>query len=336
MGQEQGAYIDGESGSDFVYGYGGGGDEFAIDYASYYAPIDYAPGFEEIPYAPYEQSWEIESPVPFADIISTSEPGEIPFAPYEQSWELEPFIPFADILDTSAQAPIDYAPYQQYWPIEPFTPEPLPLPPVFTPVFPLVAPPVPQVTQTPTVSPGPIPMAPGLPPACPTGQYHPYPIGHPQQNACVPFPPAQTGSKPQQQQKPTASSGGAASGGAQQKPQQQQQCPQGQYRDPVTGQCKPIPSGQPQQCPTGYYRASNGQCLPIPKCTTPGTVFDAARGLCVPQGQAISPLPSGEFDELLGDLKNIPWWVWLALGGLILLSRDEDGKKTTVTYRRAR
>src|SRR6266508_2700023 len=90
-----------------------------------------------------------------------------------------------------------------------------------------------------------------------------------------------------------------------------------------------------QQCPQGYYRTSTGQCLPIPKCTTPGTVFDQARGTCVPKGQAVSPLP-GEAEDFFANLKNIPWWVWLALGGAFLLSRDDGGKKTTVTYRRAR
>jgi hypothetical protein len=63
-------------------------------------------------------------------------------------------------------------------------------------------------------------------------------------------------------------------------------------------------------------------------------VFDQARGICVPQGQAVSPLPS-EATDMLSDLENIPWSVWLALGGLFLLSRDDGGKKTTVTYRKA-
>jgi len=151
---------------------------------------------------------------------------------------------------------------------------------------------------------------PNLPPYCPAGQYHPYPIGHPQQNLCVAFPSAQ-----QQAPKPPSATSGtpplAPKPPAQQKPPTQQQCPQ------------------------GYYRTSTGQCLPIPKCTTPETVFDRARGICVPRGQAVSPLPS-EAEDLFANLKNIPWWVWLALGGAFLLSRDDGGKKTTVTYRRAR
>jgi len=150
---------------------------------------------------------------------------------------------------------------------------------------------------------------PNLPPYCPAGQYHPYPIGHPQQNVCVPFPTATTNvPKPPTSQPSPAP---APKPPAQQKPPTQQQCPQ------------------------GYYRTSTGQCLPIPKCTTPGTVFDQARGTCVPKGQAVSPLP-GEAEDFFANLKNIPWWVWLALGGAFLLSRDDGGKKTTVTYRRAR
>ncbi len=151
---------------------------------------------------------------------------------------------------------------------------------------------------------------PNLPPYCPVGQYHPYPIGHPQQNLCVPFPQAITNlPKPPTPQPPPASTP---------KP------PAQQPKSPTQ-----------QQCPQGYYKAANGQCLPIPRCTIPGTVFDQARGICVPKGQAGSPLPN-EASDLLSNLKQLPWWVWLALGGVFLLSRDDGGKKTTVTYRRAR
>lgn len=148
-----------------------------------------------------------------------------------------------------------------------------------------------------------------LPPACPGGQYHPYPIGHPQQDACVPFPQATT-NQPQRSPGQQPSSG------------QQAPKPPAQQKPP-----------QQQQCPSGYYRAANGQCLPIPRCTTPGTMFDQATGRCVPQGQAVSPLPS-EAEDLLSNLKDVPWWVWLALGGAFLLSRGEE-RTTTVRYRRA-
>lgn len=356
MGMEQGGYIDDQGtydaggGTDFTYGYGGGGDEFAIDYAADYGGAsnftgDYGSFGEGDLFGAYtdyylEGGLDLTTAMELAaqDVAAgsietvTSERGLLPDTPfpfYELPYLPEPFL-------------------TPYTPIFPDLPEPLP--PIITPLIPLDVQPPPQTPLPQTPVPGPQPKAPGLPPACPTGQYHPFPIGHPDQNKCVPFPPAQTGSKPQQQQKPTASSGGAGSGGAQQKPPTQQQCPTGYCKHPTTGQCIPIPSGytrhpqtqvctpaqqQQQPCPTGYFRASTGQCLPIPKCTTPGTVFDQARGLCVPKEQAISPLPEG-VEGLFDELSNLPWWIWLALGGLILLSRDSDGKKTTVTYRRAR
>jgi len=340
MGMEQGGYIEGDEQGTYGYGGGGGdfnlsmgagGDSFAVDYASMYAPIDYAP---------YEPQWGLEPPtfeplpqsplpdLPFFPGISQEDlafaweerfaeqggfetfdkdyfgkyevvPDTLPVAPYEQSWPIEEPRYFE----------LPFVPYVQSWPIE--EPKYFELPP-----------PPPKTT-------------PKLPPACAGGTYHPYPIGHPDQNKCVPFPPAQLGSSPQAQPKPAAPSGGGSSTS---KPpaQQQQKCPTGYFLDPTTKQCRPIPQEQPQSCPTGYYRASSGQCLPIPKCTTTGTVFDQAIGLCVPRGQAISPLPEG-VEGLFDELSKLPWWIWLALGGLLLLSRDgEDGKKTTVTYRRAR
>jgi hypothetical protein len=276
-----------------------------------------------------------------------------------------------------------FDPFAQFY--QPVFPDlPPPLPPIVTPTFPLVAPPVPQVRQSPTVSSGPIPIAPGLPPACPTGQYHPYPIGHPQQNVCIPFPPAQTGSRSQQQQPPArgASSGGSATS---KPPTQQQACPTGYCKHPTTGQCIPIPQGyarhpqtqvctpvQQQQCPTGYYPdPATRQCKPIPKCVTPGTVFDQRTGRCVPTNQAQAPAcPSGQwfnpktqkcepiptcqpgyvFDPnrglcvlaselskggMLDELGKLPWWLWLALGGLFLLSQGEEKKRVTVQHRKS-
>lgn len=333
MGVEQGgSYIDdaGEygGGSDFNIGMGAGGDEYSYGPGIDIAPIDQT-GSSDLfgAYTDYflesgfdlTTAMELAAQEASAPSFQLEGEGQLPLPDVSFPFYELPYIPDAFLTP--------------YTPIFPDLPEPLP--PIVTPVIPFTVPAPPQTPLPTTPTTGPQPIAPGLPPACPTGQYHPYPIGHPDQNKCVPFPPAQTGSKPQQQ-KPAASSGGASSGGAQQKPQQQQQCPKGYYRDPATGQCKPIPQGQPQSCPTGYFRASTGQCLPIPKCTTPGTVFDQATGLCVPKDQAISPLPEG-VEGLFDELKNLPWWVWLALGGLILLSRDGDGgKKTTVTYRRAK
>lgn len=318
MGMEQGEYIDGNGGADFTYGYGAGGDEYAVDYASVYGGTpDYAPGYEP----------------GGSDLFNTYldyylNAGLDPIT--AQAWAAEDAQGPAFQLEGEGQAPAPTFPDFTFPFYElPYIPEPFLTP--YTPTFPEYGLPPPPDESLP---PSPVTQQPNLPPACPGGQYHPYPIGHPQQNICIPFPVSQTPSPTQQPKS------GQPPSPIQQAPkppaqQQQQKCPTGQYRDPVTGQCKPIPQGQPQACPTGYYRASNGQCLPIPKCTTPGTVFDQARGLCVPAGQAISPLPEG-VEGLFDELKKLPWWIWLALGGLILLSRDgEGGRKTTVTYRRA-
>lgn len=342
-GGDQGSYDYG-GGGDFVYGYGAGGDSFVIDPGfgmDAGEPIDYAPGFEEIPYAPYEQSWELEPFVPIAETIATSEPGLIPYVPYEQSWEIEPFVPDIGLIETiptSEPGLIPYAPYQQLWPIEGPRYFELPLPPVLESYVPLVSPPIPpQVTQPPTVpGSGQIPKAPGLPPACPPGYYHKYPIGDPRQNQCDPFPPAQVSKSP------VPIPAGAQSGSkppAQQQPrpgQQQQACPTGYCNHPQTGQCLPIPQG--------YFRHPTTQVC-SPRCTTPGTVYDQVRGQCVPVAQAVNPLSGSEapgtqlpseLTGLFGDLKNIPWWLWIAgLGALLLLGKDDDGRKTTVVHKRS-
>lgn len=199
---------------------------------------------------------------------------------------------------------------------------------------------------SPPLGPSPASSQPNLPPACPGGQYHPYPIGHPQQNICVPFPAATTNApKPPSQQAPAP----APKPPSQQ--QQQQACPQGYYRDVATGQCKPIPrcttpgtvydqrsgrcvpSGQASApgCPPGeWFNPQTQRCEIVPACATPGTVFDVTRGMCVPPDQ----LTSGE--DIFGGLKNIPWWLWAAAGALLLLGQnDEGGRKTTVYHRRA-
>ncbi len=268
------------AGGDFTYGYGTEGG----------LPPDYAPGFEPSGgsdlfgaffdyysaqgYDDYTAMQMAAQDASAGSILTeTTEQGPLPIASL-------PTIPLQSFYD--------------YWQSPPYVPtfgdgEYFPLPP-----------PPSDVTQ------------PNLPPYCPAGQYHPYPIGHPQQNLCVAFPAATTNAP-----KPPTSTSGAPSSAP--KPPAQQ----------------PKPPTQ-QQCPQGYYRVANGQCLPIPRCVAPGTVFDQARGICVPKSQAVSPL-SSEVSDLFANLKNIPWWVWLTLGGAFLLSRDDGGgKKTTVTYRRAR
>jgi len=246
-----------------------------------------------------------------------------------------------ELPDLSVYYSLPYVPNYDPWTTPPYTPTfpdlPAPLPPIVTPTFPLVAPPVPQVTQTPTVpGSGAIPKAPGLPPACPTGQYHPFPIGHPEQNKCIPFPPAQ-GTSSSQQRAPSPVGGSQSKPPPQQqKPPQQQQCPTGYCKHPQTGQCLLIPQG--------YFRHPTTQVC-SPRCTTPGTVYDQARGQCVPVAQAVNPLSGSEapgtqlpseLTGLFGDLKNIPWWLWIAgLGALLLLGKDDDGRKTTVVHKRA-
>lgn len=339
MGMEQGAYIDG--GADFTYGYGGGGDEFAYSPGIDIAPIDQL-GDSNLfgAYTDYylDAGFDLTTAMELA--------AQEAMAPSFQL-EGEGLLPLPDISNQPFYG-LPYVPDSFLTPYTPTFPEgPAPLPPTIAPVIPFTVAPPPQIPlpQTPTT--GAQPIAPGLPPACPSGQYHPYPIGHPDQNKCVPFPPAQTGSKPSTTQTPKASGASSGSGSG----QQQQQCPTGYCKHPTTGQCIPIPQGytrhpqtqvctaaqQQQKCPTGYYLAGN-QCLPIPKCTTPGTVFDQARGLCVPINQAISPLPeSGELDDLLGSLKEIPWWLWVALLGAFVLSQGgEESKRVTVQHRRAR
>jgi hypothetical protein len=340
MGMEQGGYIDGEPGGDFNLGMGAGGDSYAIDYASEYGgaqnytgdygnDFNYGYGAGESSngsgdlYGAYVAYYtEAGFDLTTAMELAAQEAMEPSF-----KLEGEGRLPLPDSLGPETFYGLPYTPDPFLTPYTPIFPDlPAPLPPIVTPTFPFTVAPPPQMPlpQTPTT--GPIPIAPGLPPACPVGQYHPYPIGHPDQNRCVPFPPAQVKTSPQ------AIPAGAAGGGSSaskspvtQKPPSQQQCPQGQYRDPITGQCKPVPQGQPQACPAGYYRTSAGQCLPIPKCSTPGTVFDAAVGLCVPTAQAIAPVD--EFGSIFGGLKNIPWWLWAAAAGLLLLGRDDDGPR---------
>jgi hypothetical protein len=375
MGVEQGgSYLDeaGEygGGSDFTYGYGGGGDEYVVsnggaydftgDYGSFdeydFLGFGFEAGAGDSGYSAgggnlFDAYTDFYTEAGF-DLTTAMELAAQEVAAGSTKIITDEYGPLPDISNQPFYE-LPYVPDPFLTPYTPIFPEgPAPLPPVITPLIPLTVQPPPQtpLPQTPTT--GPQPIAPGLPPACPTGQYHPYPIGHPQQNVCIPFPPAQVSKSPAPI--PAGATGGSTSKSPtqQQKPPAQQTCPTGYCKHPTTGQCIPIPSGyarhpqtqvctpaqqQQQKCPTGYYGPVNGQCLPIPKCTTPGTVFDQARGLCVPKDQAISPLPEpGGLDDLFGGLKEIPWWLWLAAAGLLLLSRDSDGKKTTVTYRRAR
>lgn len=196
----------------------------------------------------------------------------------------------------------------------------------------------------PPLPPSPASAQPNLPPACAAGTYHPYPIGHPQQNICVPFPAATTNApKP-----PTGTATGQPSSKppATKPPTQPQACPPGYTRDVKTGQCKPPaqPNGQP--CPPGqYYSMRVRRCVPIPKCAT-GFIFDPVIEACVRLSANVSPLPvgggtGGGFGDI-GDsiselLKNTPWWLWGVVLAAIALSGNsgEQRKRVTVQHRRA-
>ena len=320
----------------------GGGYSPSINYAPYEPmPIDdfslptfptdpwyvdpgYSPTQPQSDWQSYYQSLDYD-PVEVAAIIQTREPENLPIV--GDYWN----VPYQSYLPTFETPP--------YTPYEPPAPEPPPLPP------------------------SPASQQPNLPPACKTGEYHPFPLGHQRQNECVPFPSAQTQtpSKPKPQTSPGSGSSGGSSGGS--KPPAQQQCSSGQCKHPMTGQCIPIPQGysrHPQTqvctpatqaqtgCPTGYCRhPQTGQwiatpagyyCNPqnqvcTPRCTTPGTVFDQAKGRCVPRAQATSPIPGSQpegeelpegVEDLFDQLGKLPWWVWAALAGVVVLNSKDD------------
>lgn len=363
----------------------GVGDGYSGGYGGY-DPFGYEFGIDEIPYAPYEPeplnepNYQDSGSDLYFDYLDYYLGQGYDTATADQyAWEDSQGAAFQ--LEGEGQLPVEQPPIVGDWWNVPYTPL---LPPMETPPYTPYEPPAPEPPPLPQ---SPATQQPNLPPACPTGSYHPYPIGHPQQNVCVPFPTQQQ--RPQQQPRPQASP--SPSGGASQpRPQQQQQqpscptyckhpqtgqwfrTPSGYTCAPVTQVCTPISGQQQANCPTGQVRnPSTGQCVTVPQCATPGTVFDARTGRCVPFAQAQQPLcppgywpnfntkrcepipqcqtglvfdqtkglcvtPSELDGDILEELKKLPWWVWAALGGFFLLSRsDEGGKKTTVTYRRA-
>jgi hypothetical protein len=132
----------------------------------------------------------------------------------------------------------------------------------------------------------------GLPGPCAQGLYHP------QANPCecVPFPAATTNQQQQQPKPPTGQQQPTTAPkpptGQQQQPTAQQACPAGYCKHPQTGQC--------MQIPYGYTRHPQTQ-------------------VCVLAAQQASPIPT-EVETAFSDLKNLPWWVWAAGVGLVLLS----------------
>lgn len=128
----------------------------------------------------------------------------------------------------------------------------------------------------------------GLPGYCVGGTYHPYPIGHPQQDLCVPF--------------PTGTQGGS---------QQGQTGQTGQPTRPRITQ-PPRPSGVPANY---WFNPQTGQWEPMPQCPA-GSVFDPNYGQCRAASQS-----GGLFDGLDSNL-----WLWLLLAaaGVMMLSDGSD------------
>ena len=332
MGMEQGDYItDGGGGGGDYAAPDYGGADLGVDYASYYAPVaDQAAPADTGQYA-YDPSTGgvVDTGLQQTDLFGAffdyySAQG------YDDSTAMQ--LAAADAAGgaivsetTSAPAPPPNLPdVGQFFPLPYVSPySPYETPP-YIPTFPGGEPPPPP----PGLPPSPATGQPGLPPYCPAGQYHPYPIGDPRQNICAPFPQATT-----QGAKPPA---GAPAPAPAPKP---------------PTQAKP-PTLPP--CPPGYYRAPNGACLPIPRCTTPGTVYDTNSGQCRPvaqvsapvacaapmvfdstQGACVMPAQAAPAGDIFSGLKSIPLWVWLAAAGLLLLNQGSGDRTTTVRYRRA-
>jgi len=335
------SYIDygGGSGGYAETSNGGGGYDVGIDYADYYGGGEYVydPSTGEVLDTGLQQEAPSGTDLFGAFFDYYSAQGYDDYT--AMSMAADAASAGSIVTETSEQGPL---PDVQYFPL------PYPGPydywqsPPYIPEFPEGPAPPPPLPPSPASS------QPNLPPACAAGTYHPYPIGHPQQNICVPFPPATT----QAPKPPSATATGTGAGTTPKPP-------------------APKPPSQ-QACPQGYYRAPSGQCLPIPRCTTPGTVYDKTTGRCVPVAQASAPAcPPGEWfnvqtqkcepipacasagtvfdvnrgvcvapqdlsgEDIFGGLKNIPWWVWLAAGAVFLLSKDDGGRTTTVRHRRA-
>ena len=141
------------------------------------------------------------------------------------------------------------------------------------------------------------PLEPGvrLPPYCGPGTYHPYPIGHPQQDLCIPFPPAQA-RPPAKPATMTPGQIGQGSGAA--------------------------AAPKPAACPAGYVLdPKTKKCVPIPKCQA-GTVFNSQTGRCEP----VTTFASAA--------KKVPLWFWLLLGGSVIYISQSDGRPAPTRGRR--
>ena len=190
---------------------------------------------------------------------------------------------------------------------------PLPLP--STPDGPLVVSPMPYTPDLLPWDPWGIsddPGAPGgsiganVPGYCPGGTYHPYPIGDPRANQCAPFPTdpaarkkAQQQEAARQQQQARTNRGGSAAA-------TQQSCPKGQYKDPATGRCVPIPA-----CPQGM-------------------VFSPLAGKCVTK-------PTSATSAGLAAIASSPWlWILIAAGVVYVTTDSDNRPPVRQTTRRTR
>lgn len=210
--------------------------------------------------------------------------------------------------------------------------------PPYIPTFPDLPPPPPPAPPPAPAKLGPCNTTNGLPGYCAAGTYHPANdpcscVPFPQATTNAPKPPTGTAPAPAPAPKPPAPAP---------KPPAQQSCPPGQQRNPATGQCQtPMPA---PRCPTGYtYNPTYQRCLaPTGQTACPtGYVWDARISRCVAQPGMPNVLPGpGDFiqpglDLTLGDLANLPWWLWAALAGVLFFSMSGDERKTTtVRYRR--
>lgn len=134
-----------------------------------------------------------------------------------------------------------------------------------------------------------------LPGYCPVGTYHPYPIGHPQQDLCAPFPEWMTGSA---------------------RTTQQRQSPQ------TSGATQPArTSARPLGIPPGYWlNPATGMIEPIPACPA-GLVFDEFVGRCVAPGELTGGDASGSKDN------SLLWLLLIAAGVLVVSDRGSGGGK---------
>ena len=326
---------------DDYYDYGdfGGGGGGGYDYGGY-SDFLYDPGY-------YDYGYDASYDPGFGYDIPTGYPGYDPYAP------APPAPP--DITTPDVTVPPDYyqlpdlgwptyGPQEEFGAVPPgqeftFPMETEPgnptLPDITTPPSIPYTPPLPDFTfPAPLIDFGPAPSAPmtygsNLPGYCPTGYYHP--INDPY--SCVPFPPATT----QQQQQAAA----APKPPQQPPPSSQQGCPSGQYQSRRYQRCMPIPNCAQLYpgsvfnptteacvagggCPVGYWsNPATRRCELIPQCPQVGYTFNTLNGVC-------GPNPSGAsfFDE-------IPWWLWLGLLAILVLSGGNGDHATTIRHRRA-